>query len=71
MKAQELRDLSDDELTRKIEELKASAMNLRFQHATAQLDSTVEIRNTRRTIARAMTILTQRQAASASAASTK
>ncbi|MBF0170135.1 MAG: 50S ribosomal protein L29 [Nitrospinae bacterium] len=64
MKAQELRDLSVDELTRKIEELKGAAMKLRFRHATAQLDSTAEIRNTRRAIARAMTVLTQRQKAS-------
>lgn len=59
MKASQLRELSDEELSRKLEDSSGSYMKLRFQHATAQLDSTAKIRAARREIAR---MLTERRA---------
>ena len=39
MKINEIRDLTNDELNQKLEDLKAELFNLRFQHATNQLDN--------------------------------
>ncbi len=63
MKAAELRDLSDDELRRKLRELQEELFNLRFQLATGQIENVSRIRTVRRDIARLQTILRQRQLA--------
>jgi large subunit ribosomal protein L29 len=63
MTTKELRDLSDDELVQKIGELRAAHMKLRFAHATAQLESPAGLKVTRRDIARAETVLTERRLA--------
>ena len=60
MKAEELRDLSVEELQQKEEELKRKLFNLRFQRKTGELDNTAELVKTRRDIARAMTIALER-----------
>lgn len=39
MKINEIKDLTNEELNQKLEELKAELFNLRFQHATNQLDN--------------------------------
>jgi large subunit ribosomal protein L29 len=57
MKASEIRDLSKDEVSRKVNELKQELFNLRFQSATGQLDNPLRIRQVRKDIARAKTIL--------------
>jgi large subunit ribosomal protein L29 len=59
MKAAELRDLSDEELRRKLRELQEELFNLRFQLATGQIENVGRIRAVRRDIARSKT--TQRQ----------
>jgi len=61
MKAQELRDLSLDELDQKESELKRKLFNLRFQRAKGELDNTAEFRKTKRDIARVMTIAAERR----------
>ncbi|MCK8816200.1 50S ribosomal protein L29 [Natroniella sulfidigena] len=61
MKAKELRELTDKELDKKLEESKEELFNLRFQNATAQLDNPIRIREVKKTIARIKTILTERQ----------
>ncbi len=57
MKASELRDLSFDELTEKEREFKEEMFNLRFQHATGQLENTMRVRKVRRDLARVKTLL--------------
>lgn len=57
MKANKLRDLSKQEVTRKVDDLKQELFNLRFQLATGQLDNPMRIREVRKDIARAKTIL--------------
>jgi large subunit ribosomal protein L29 len=57
MKASELRDLSVEELEVKEKELVEALFNLRFQHATGQLDNTAQLGKTRKDIARIKTIL--------------
>jgi large subunit ribosomal protein L29 len=61
MKARELRELSDDELLRRQEELKDQLFKVRAQQAIGQLENTMKLRNLRRDIARIKTILRERQ----------
>ena len=57
MKANKLRELSVAELELKLKELKAQLFNLRFQHATNQLDNPIKMVEVKRTIAQVKTIL--------------
>ncbi len=61
MKAKEVRQMSSQELTDKLSELKAELFNLRFQLATGQLDNPIRIRTVRRDIARVNTIIRERE----------
>jgi large subunit ribosomal protein L29 len=60
MKAKDLRLLSDGELFHKGQELNEELFNLRFQHATGQLENTMRIPQVKRDIARVNTILKER-----------
>ena len=62
MKMNELRNMSAAELTAKVKELKAELFNLRFQHAIHQLDNPQKIVETKRNIAKILTVLTEKQA---------
>ncbi len=57
MKVNEIRDLSKDELELKLKELKQELFNLRFQHATNQLDNPMKMVEVKRTIARVKTVM--------------
>jgi len=57
VKADELREMTMEELQQKGQELKRKLFNLRFQRATGELDNTAELKKTRRDIARLMTVL--------------
>ena len=61
MKINEIIDLTNEELDQKLAELKAELFNLRFQHATNQLDNPRVITEVKRTIARVKTILRERE----------
>ena len=61
MKINEIKDLTTEELNIKVDELKAELFNLRFQHATNQLDNPRVITEVKRTIARVKTILRERE----------
>ncbi len=63
MKAAELRELTDEELNLKLEELRKENMNNRFQLTTQQLESSAKVRFVRRDIARILTTMTQRRQA--------
>lgn len=63
MRAAELRELTDEELRDREEELKRKLLNLRFQVATDRQDNTAALRETRREIARIKTILRERELA--------
>lgn len=60
-KARDLRILDEDELEDKLRELKEMLFNLRFQHATGQLDNPMKIKEARRDIARVCTVMTERK----------
>lgn len=61
MKAQEIRKLSDADLTKKLDGLKEELFNLRFQAATGQIENMGSIGKVKQDIARVKTIMTERQ----------
>ena len=61
MKASEIRNMSADELNAKLKDLKDELFKLRFQHAINQLDNPHVINDTKKDIARVMTVLRQKQ----------
>lgn len=61
MKAATLRDMSVDELRQKLAELRESLFNLKFQHATGQLENTAQLKRHKRDIARVLTVLHEKQ----------
>ena len=58
---EKLRDLSVDELVQKDTELRNELFNLRFQHATHQLENTSRVKLVRRDIARVKTIIREKE----------
>ena len=61
MKANEIRNLSVEELNTKLADLKKDLFMLRMQHATNHLDNPIKISNVRRDIARVKTVLHEKQ----------
>ena len=61
MKAKEVHEMTNDELTAKLGELKAELFNLRFTHATGQLSNPLLLSGVKRDIARVKTIMRQRE----------
>ena len=61
MNISQLRDLSVEELTQKLKDLKAELFNLRFQQATNQLDNPMRIVEVKKTIARVNTLLKEEE----------
>lgn len=60
MKPAEARELSDDELDQKEQELREELFNLTIQHATGQLENTARIVHVKKDIARVRTIQKER-----------
>jgi large subunit ribosomal protein L29 len=63
MKPQDVRDLTNDELQERIQELKEEQFRLRFRSATMQLENPKILMQIRRDIARIKTILRERELA--------
>ncbi len=61
MKASALKEMKDDELQLKLNELKQELFNLRFSHATGQLANPMQMVNCKRDIARIKTIQRERE----------
>jgi len=68
VKPAEIRALSDTELVNELETAVQKIFNLHFQRTTQNLESTAELRNTRKDIARLRTILAERRSGQATAA---
>ena len=60
MKAKELKNLSVEELTKKLDELKKDLFMLRMQHATHQLDNPMQLAAVKKDIARVKTIIREK-----------
>ena len=63
MKPEDIRALSEDQVTDELLKLKKEQFNLRFQAATGQLEKTARVRQVRRDIARIKTIQGETKAA--------
>ncbi len=61
MKVKEIRELSTEEIQKKIAETKEELFNLRFQQATGTLEKPSRIRELRHTVARMKTVLKERE----------
>jgi large subunit ribosomal protein L29 len=61
MKADEIRELSVDELRTRLDELTKERFNLRFRSATESIDNPMRFRTLRRDIARLKTILREKE----------
>jgi large subunit ribosomal protein L29 len=61
LKASELRELSDDELIRRLAESRENLFNLRFQLATGALENTARLNLAKRDIARILTVQAERE----------
>ena len=61
MKAKEIVNLSDAELEKKLQELKSELFNLRFRHASGQLENPLAINLVKKDIARVNTVIRARQ----------
>ena len=62
MKASEIRELTAEELSAKLKELKTELFSLRFQHAINQLENPHKITDVKHDIARVMTVLREKNA---------
>ncbi len=61
MKVKEIINLTDEELNNKLQELKTELFNLRFRHASGQLENPMAINLVKKDIARVNTVIRQRQ----------
>ena len=61
MKVKEIRELSTEDIEKKLVETKEELFNLRFQQATGNLEKPSRIRDLRHTVARMKTVLKERQ----------
>ena len=64
-KTKKLREASLDELNKQLNDARQEMMNLRFQQATGELTDFTRLRQTRRQIARLMTLVDEREKAAA------
>ena len=60
MKAAEVHDLEDPQLVEFVDKARTEVFNLRFQHATGQLENTARIKEAKRDLARGLTVAQQR-----------
>jgi large subunit ribosomal protein L29 len=60
VKAQEVHNLKDSELVSRLRDAKQEAFNLRFRHATGELENTAGIIRARRDVARLLTVARER-----------
>jgi len=61
MNNKDIRNLSNEEIVKKIEEMKEELFNLRFSQATGNLEKPSRIRELRKSVARMKTILRERE----------
>jgi large subunit ribosomal protein L29 len=60
MKAVEVHNLDDPQLAQFVERSREELFNLRFQHATGQLENTARLKQAKKDLARGLTIASQR-----------
>jgi len=61
LKTKDIRELTDSELYKKLDDSKDELFKLRFQMATGQLDNPMKLQEVRRRIARVKTVIRERE----------
>ena len=61
MELKKMRDMTEIELNTELSKMKKELFNLRFQHATGQLENPVQMRELKRNIARVKTIIREKE----------
>ena len=61
MRAQEIRELSDEELKQELENSHKESLNIRFRVATKQMSNTAQVRSIKKNIARLKTVIRERE----------
>ena len=61
MKAGAVHDLADDQLVEAVANARQELFNLRFQHATGQLENTARLKGAKKDLARGLTVARQRK----------
>jgi large subunit ribosomal protein L29 len=61
VKAKEIRNLSNEQLVEKVKEFRQEIFNLRFQNSTGELENTARMSEARRSLARTLTIVNERE----------
>lgn len=61
MDIKKLRDMTEVELSSEVMKLKKELFNLRFQHVTGQLENPIKMRDVKKNIARAKTVLREKE----------
>jgi large subunit ribosomal protein L29 len=60
VKASDVHALSDQDLVQRLKEAREEAFNLRFRHATGELENTAGLHQSRRDLARMLTVARER-----------
>jgi large subunit ribosomal protein L29 len=60
VKGRDVHDMADDQLVEAVGNARQELFNLRFQHATGQLENTAALRRSKRDLARTLTVVRQR-----------
>ena len=63
MELKKMRDMTGAELNTELSKMKKELFNLRFQHATGQLENPIQMRELKRDIARVKTIIREKELA--------
>ena len=61
VKAQTMKDMTVDEITQRVKELREELFNLRFRNSMRQLDNPLKIRESRREMARLLTVMREKE----------
>ena len=67
MELNKMREMTTAELNDELNKMKKDLFNLRFQHVTGQLENLIQMRNTKRDIARVKTVIREKELAQESA----
>jgi len=61
VKAQSMKEMTLDEITQRVSELREELFNLRFRNSMRQLDNPLKIRESRREMARLLTVMREKE----------
>jgi large subunit ribosomal protein L29 len=61
VKATAMKEMTQDEITQRVTELREELFNLRFRNSMRQLDNPLKIREGRRELARLLTVLREKE----------